>query len=146
MDVCEAAAGQVITGLLQPKCRDGVDDHALRCACSLTFLHHADTQTLLKAAVLAAVASPLVHRTVLTGQTHILGVFLHGALRRERRDRHTDNQPPNTINHLIFDLFNSISVFFLPPSSLPHQRMKAEARRSDFNYALKGGGDINIIR
>lgn len=50
---------------------------------SLTFLHHADTQTLLKAAVLAAVASPLVHRTVLAGQTHILGVFLHSALKRE---------------------------------------------------------------
>lgn len=111
--------------------------------CSLTFLHHAHTETLLEAAVLAAVASPLVHRTVLTGQTHILGVLLHGALERERerRNRHTDNQPPNTIIHLICDLFNSISVF--PP---PHQRMKAEARRSDFNYALKGGGDISIIR
>lgn len=114
------------------------------CVCvvtSLTFLHHANAQTLLKAAVLAAVASPLVHRTVLTGQTHILGVFLHGALQK-KRNRHTDNQPPNTIGHR-FDLFNSISVFFSP---LPHQRMKAEARRSDFNYALKGGGDISIIR
>lgn len=49
----------------------------------LTFLHHAHTQTLLKAAVLAAVASPLVHRTVLAGQTHILGVFLHSALQTE---------------------------------------------------------------
>lgn len=81
---------------------------------ALTFLHHAHAQTLLEAAVLAAVASPLVHRTVLTGQTHILGVFLHGALQR-RRHRHTDNQPPNTIIHLMFDLFNSISV---PPR--PH--------------------------
>ncbi len=32
----------------------------------------------------------------------------------ERRNEHTDNQPPNTINHLILDLFNSISVFFFP--------------------------------
>lgn len=61
----------------------------------LTFLHHAHTQALLKAAVLAAVASPLVHRTVFTGEAHILGVFLHGAL--ENQDR-SDNQPPNTIN------------------------------------------------
>lgn len=52
----------------------------------LTFFHHAHTQTLLEAAVLAAVASPLVHRTVLTGQTHVLGVFLHGALQRQRRE------------------------------------------------------------
>ena len=50
---------------------------------SPTFLHHAYTQALLKAAVLAAVASPLVHRTVLTGQTHILGVFLHGPLEKQ---------------------------------------------------------------
>jgi len=105
---------------------------------SLTFLHHADTQTLLKAAVLAAVASPLVHRTVLTGQTHIFGVFLHGAL---ERNRHSDNQPPNTISHRLFDLFNSISL-----CSSSRQRMKAETRRSDFNYALKGGVDISIIR
>lgn len=59
----------------------------------------------------------------------------------EKRSQHTNNQPPNTINHLIFDLFNSISVFFLP-----HQRMKAEARRSGFNYVLKGSSDISIIR
>lgn len=51
--------------------------------CLLTFLHHANTQTLLEPAVLTAVAPPLVHWTVLTGQTHILGVFLHGALERE---------------------------------------------------------------
>lgn len=53
------------------------------CVWSPTFLHHPHAQTLLKAAVLAAVASPLVHRTVLTGQTDILGVFLHGALEKE---------------------------------------------------------------
>lgn len=45
-----------------------------------TFLDHANAQALLEAAVLAAVASSLVHRTVLAGQTHILGVLLHGAL------------------------------------------------------------------
>lgn len=48
--------------------------------CLFTFLDHAYAQALLEAAVLAAVASPLVHRTVLAGQTHILGVLLHGAL------------------------------------------------------------------
>jgi len=99
MDVCDAATGQIITGLLNPDCRDKLHHHGLKvrfvyppgvcvfkkCVSSvfLTFLDHAHTQTLLKAAVLAAVASPLVHRTVLTGQTHILGVFLHGALWRE---------------------------------------------------------------
>lgn len=117
---------------------------------SLTFLHHAHSQTLLKAAVLAAVASPLVHRTVLAGQTHILGVFLHSALQTEE-NRQTNNQLPNTIKHLILDLVNSISVFFFytptpSPPTLPHQRTKAEARRSDFNYALKGSSDISIIR
>lgn len=55
-----------------------------RCTVGLlTFLHHAHTQALLKAAVLAAVASPLVHRTVFTGKAHILGVFLHGALEKQ---------------------------------------------------------------
>lgn len=103
MDVCDAATAQAITGLLNPDCRDflimdwrsdlcctilvcvcPLVQKVFRCAViSLTFLHHADTQTLLEAAVLAAVASPLVHRTVLTGQAHILGVFLHGALGRE---------------------------------------------------------------
>lgn len=33
---------------------------------------------------------------------------------RERINRHTDNKPPNTINNLIFDLFNSICVFSSP--------------------------------
>lgn len=80
----------------------------------LTFLHHADAQALLEATVLAAVASPLVHGAVFTGQTHVLGVFLHRALRRER----TNNQPPNTINHLIFDRFNLISGFFFLSLSL----------------------------
>lgn len=116
----------------------------VRATPPLTFLHHADTQALLETAVLAAVASPLVHGTVFTGQTHVLGVFLHGALRRAR----TNNQPPSTISHLIFDWFNLISLF--PPLPLspffPHQRMKVEARRSDFNYALKGSSDISIIR
>lgn len=101
MEVCDAAIGQVITGLLNTDCTDKLYHHELKVSCCaplsyvllvllsisgvwfLTFLHHANTQTLLKAAVLAAVASPLVHRTVLTGQTHILGVFLHGALERE---------------------------------------------------------------
>lgn len=55
----------------------------------LTFLHHAHTQALLKAAVLAAVASPLVHRTVLAGQAHILGIFLHGALQKQNAHTHT---------------------------------------------------------
>lgn len=79
---------------------------------ALTFLHHADAETLLKAAVLAAIASPLVHRTVLTGQTHILGIFLNGALRKTQthiptislqRLAGTRRQSTNT-------LFNSISV------------------------------------
>lgn len=114
MDVCDAATGQVITGLLNTDCTDKLYGHVeaeadilcsiivwtccpVRC---LTFLHHANTQTLLKAAVLAAVASPLVHRTALTGQTHILGVFLHGALERENKQAYRQsaskhNQPPN---------------------------------------------------
>lgn len=86
------------SGILNPDYRDNViimDQSSGVCYCLfsrfsryqvcvfLTFLHHANTQTLLKAAVLAAVTSPLVHRTVLAGQTHILGVFLHSALRRE---------------------------------------------------------------
>lgn len=100
-DVCDAAIGQVITGTLNTDCADKLYHHELKVRFAaplsyvllvvrptpgvwrLTFLHHADTQALLEAAVLAAVASPLVHRTVLTGQTHILGVFLHGALERE---------------------------------------------------------------
>jgi len=43
-------------------------------------LHHAHRQTLVEAAVLAAVAAPLVHRAVLVGQAHVLGVLLDGAL------------------------------------------------------------------
>ena len=34
----------------------------------------------MEAAVLAAVAAPLVHRAVLVGQAHVLGVLLDGAL------------------------------------------------------------------
>jgi hypothetical protein len=41
---------------------------------------HADVEALLEAAVLAAIAATLVHRTVLLGQAHVLGVLLHGAL------------------------------------------------------------------
>lgn len=94
----------------------------------LTFLHHADTQALLETAVLATVASPLVHGTVFTGQTHVLGVFLHGALRRAQ----TNNQPPSTINHLIFDWFNLISLF--PPSLSLLSPSKNESRSSQVRF------------
>lgn len=45
-----------------------------------TFFHHAYTETLLEAAVLAAISSPFVHRAVFTCQTHVLRILLHRPL------------------------------------------------------------------
>lgn len=44
----------------------------------------------------------------------------------EKRSQHTNTQPPNTINHLIFDLFNSISVF--PPSPSKNESRSSQVR------------------
>ena len=95
----------------------------------LTFLDHANAQALLEATILAAVASPLVHRTVLTGQTDILGIFLDCSLEK------STNAKTTSASKLVL-----IQFMFSP------HWVRAEARRSDFNYAVKGDGDISIIR
>ena len=48
--------------------------------CSKYLFDHADGETFLEAAELAAVAPPLVDGAVAVGQTHILGAFLNGPL------------------------------------------------------------------
>ena len=65
----------------------------------LTFLHHADTQALLEATILAAVTSPLVHWTVLAGQTDILGIFLDCSLEKSR------NAKPSSASKLVLIQF-----------------------------------------
>lgn len=102
LDVSDATTCQVINGRLNTAVRDKygrVCNQLVSGVGVLTFLHHAHTETLLKAAVLAAVAPPLVHRTVFTGQTHILGVFLHSALwKREKGIPIISLQTPSTPN------------------------------------------------
>ena len=46
----------------------------------LTFFNHADGKTLLEATELATIPSALVDRTVLSGQTDVLGSFLNRSL------------------------------------------------------------------
>lgn len=69
-----------------------------RCVCVFhTFFHHAYTETLLEAAVLAAISSSFVHRAVFTGQTHVLRILLHRPLQpptinREKGERKKNNK------------------------------------------------------
>ena len=52
---------------------------------ALTFFDHADSHALLKAAELASVASPLVHRAVLVAQAHVFSMFLNCSLQNESK-------------------------------------------------------------
>lgn len=68
----------------------------------LTFFHHANSHTLLKAAELAAIASPLVHRAVLVSQTHVLSMLLNSSL----QNGHATLQNSSHFNIAILEVWN----------------------------------------
>lgn len=134
MDVCAAATGQVITGLLNPDCKDKPYLHVLKvrfvlhyhiCTfcpvfnikCVVPYLpspcQHSDTSE--SGSTGSGCVSSCPQDSSYWPNTHTSRFSARCA--GERINRHTDNQPPNTINHLIFDLFNSIYVFSSPSKS-----------------------------
>lgn len=57
----------------------------------ITFLDHSNAETLLKTAKLTSVPSPLIHRTVFVGETHIFSIFLHCALSDKKTNEPLDS-------------------------------------------------------
>lgn len=58
----------------------------IRVCARPTFLHHADSETLLEAAELASIPPSFVHRAVLVCQANVLGIFLDCALPNEHEN------------------------------------------------------------
>lgn len=58
----------------------------IRVCAKLTFLHHADSETLLETAELASIPPSFVDRAVLVCQANILGIFLDCALPNKHKN------------------------------------------------------------
>ena len=65
-----------------PRFRGQAASAAFEAICPDDLFDHADSQTLLKAAKLTPVPTPLINRAIFIGQANIFGVFLNGALEK----------------------------------------------------------------